>query len=334
MKNMKKTRLLLLLAAVLAVTAFTACNSESEEIVSPVSDNQLGEPIKAQFTISIPMDTKGMTRQSAGIVQNSENYADFRGINDIKLFPSAVKTDLDVPANDAFKSTSTIGTPIVLNQLLKPVAQTVNHYIPNGKLLQTSNTVLYGDVSLAEGLQTFLFYGKAIGKSEGENVLSYTPAERFKYGMLVVSGMENASDVSGFKFAPWPIVESVSNSNTLRNNIVTYLNSIATAATTETVTEGTPPKTVTKWSETTNQTLSSLYTSFIGMKAGSSNHLQAAIEDLYNALKDNAHPIAIAVCDAINNSTYVTLSDGTGDEAGIKKVTFTDKIACYPSAWV
>ena len=302
---MKKTRLLLLLAAVFAVTAFTACNSESEEIVSPVSDNQLGEPIKAQFTISIPMDTKGMTRQSAATVQDAQTVASFRGIDFINLFPS----------NDAeISATSTLGGAISLTQILKPNQIAVSNYIPSTKLVSNNNSVLYGDVMLTTGIQSFLFYGKAIDVTA--NGAISTAANKFKYGTLKAEVSTTATTPANFTFSPVQIVESSTAGSTKREKIITYLNSIANAK----------DNTGRYWYEETetggNAVLAALYNNFTSMEAGSSASIVDALGDLYRSVKDNAHTVAKAVRAAINNATYVTIDNSS--------LTLTSAISDYP----
>ena len=87
-----KKYVLLFAGLVTAFTGFTSCKSDDvlEEIDSDSNEQEtLGEAIKAQFTISIPMAQGNVTRQSDAIVQASEDITGFRGINEIKLYPSA-----------------------------------------------------------------------------------------------------------------------------------------------------------------------------------------------------------------------------------------------------
>ena len=141
-----KTRILLLMAtALFAVLGFTACSDSSDmESATPGSD-QLGEPIKAQFTISIPMGST--TRMSAATVQNDEDISSFRGIDFISLWPSS---DATIGAE------STLGNKISLTQILRPEELSVNNYIPSGKLVTNNKSVLYGDVMINVGTQSFL----------------------------------------------------------------------------------------------------------------------------------------------------------------------------------
>ena len=225
---------------------------------------------RAQFTISVPITTGATTRMLPSVVQSSITNVgnDFRGINDIRLFPSAV-------AMGSFNGTSPIGHYIYLRDLLKPTTATVTEEIPKGQLLNASKSVLYGNVQLQIGTQTFLFYGKAIGKSNDAQS-GYTSADYFKYGWLTKTMNEVASDVSGFKFSPTGIVDvaeatATTNASNIRTAICAYLKNIADAEVLVVKHGGQPPMRV----------FAALFSSFVNMKAGSSTNLAVAIKDLY-----------------------------------------------------
>ena len=314
MNKMKKNFLMFAALVVSVVISFTmtACSS-SDDVLDDTEEEYptLGESIKAQFTISIPTEAKGVTRQTSDIVNAYQSIDYFRGINFIKLYPSALLPE----SFNGGASDKIIGRNIALTHLIIPGNTTVNNYIPGQQLLSNSNSVLYGDVQLQIGTRTFLFYGMAIGKNKEANALltTYTPNDKFINGFLNQNHLEDEiTNVSDISFSPEPIT-TTSKSNTKRTAILTYLNSIAGA---------------TGWSATAattgeNAGFGKLYTDFIGMKAGSSTNLQIAIKDLYFALKDNKDPVAIAICDKIKNDTYVTIGDGT--------LVFKENIAGYPA---
>lgn len=321
-----KKYVLLFAGLVTAFTGFTACEISDDD--DQLDQNTLGEAIKAQFTISIPMDSRSTTRQGSDVVQNDANIASFRGINDIKLYPSAV-------LSTAFDGTSSlIGSNIALTRLMIPDAVGVNNYMPgknasNKALLTKSNSVVYGDVALQIGTRTFLFYGKAIGKDAVEApATQYSATDFFKYGSLDVSGLEaDPGTVGGFTFTPTTIYSTLANDvktagTTASNGLATYLTSIANASYTET-----GSTTATKWSatESINKGLYELYLSFKGMKAGSSANLQAALQDLYFGLAANHHPLALDIRNKINNSTYVSIDEDA------KTLTFKDAYKNYPA---
>lgn len=324
MKKIKKY-VLLFAGLVIAFTGFTACASSDDD--DQLDQNILGEAIKAQFTISIPMDSRSTTRQGSDVVQNGANIASFRGINDIKLYPSAV-----LPS--AFDGTSSlIGSNISLTRLLIPDAVPVTNYMPgktsdNNALLTKSNSVVYGDVALQTGTRTFLFYGKAIGVSAAEDPADdYTTTQFFKYGSLNAAGLvDNPGTVGGFAFTPTVIYSTLDETTTTAgttasSGLATYLTSIANAPTAE-------GSTTPKWKsidQATNKGLYELYQSFIGMKAGSSANLQAALQDLYFGLEANSHPVAVAIRNEIKNTTYVDIDDAA------KTLTFKDAYKNYPA---
>ena len=154
MNKMKSTTRLLLLMTLFVVSAiaFTACSSE-DDLTNAEQEQTLGDAIKAQFTISIPTEAKGMTRQSSTIVNSSQSISDFRGITFIKLYPSSLGTS-DFEA----ATTQTIGKNTSLTNLIIPGTPSttygVSNYIPNDKLMANNNSVLYGDVQLRIGTKS------------------------------------------------------------------------------------------------------------------------------------------------------------------------------------
>jgi hypothetical protein len=306
---MKKTRFLLFLATVaFAATGFTACTSE-DEIADPATsiDGEFGEPIKAQFTISIPMNSKSTTRMSATTVQDGQDVASFRGIDFINLFPSTAAT---------IGATSTLGNAITLSQILRPQQVAVSNYIPSGKLVSNNNSVLYGDVLLPTGIKSFLFYGKAIDVNANSEIT--TAANKFKYGTLKTNITTTAETPEGFTFSLVPIVESATAGSAKRTAILNYLNSIAQAK----------DESNRYWYQEVedggNLVLGGLYTNFITMKAGSSESIIDAIGPLYRSLKDNAHTVAKAVCKAILTSGV------TADTNGYLSINSTSDMYNYP----
>lgn len=270
-----------------------SCANYDELDVQP--QLELGDPVFAQFTISIPKSAGSGTRATDVVVQSAEN---FRGMDNIKLFAFA---ETDITA-----SSQTPGS-IGLIQMLKPTQQTVNNNIPQTSI-DNSKAVLFGDVLIPSGTNSFLFYAKAY-----DNVS--TVADKFNNGTLTPSGLDGTNTTpAAFSFSPEAIT-TATNSNDKRTAIITYLNSIKNA------TDGT-----TAWPATTNVILGNLYNQFTGMTAGSSKNLQAEVQRLYNLVKDDTNTLAQAIKTAISNSTYVSSTDIANDI-----VTFNDNIAGYPS---
>ena len=235
---------------------FASCANYDELDVQP--QLELGDPVFAQFTISIPKSAGSGTRATDVVVQSAET---FRGMDNIKLFAFA---ETDITA-----SSQTPGS-IGLIQMLKPTQQTVNNNIPSGQLLTSSKAVLFGDVQIPSGTNSFLFYAKAYDNNSSVN-------DKFNNGTLTPAGLDGVNlTPSAFSFSPEAIT-TASNSNDKRTAILTYLNSIKNA------TDGT-----TAWPATTNVILGNLYNQFTGMTAGSSKNLQAEVQRLYNLVKDDA----------------------------------------------
>lgn len=318
--NMMKKYLFMLAAFIAATATFTACSSEDN--LSGEQESELtGAPIKAQFTITIPMSTGSITRQSGAIVQDGADadVTKFRGIDQIKLYPSTV-------ASASLAGASTIGAGITLTQMLKPVSQTVANYIPKTTALWENNkSVLYNDVLLSTGTQTFLFYGKAIDGTA--NVAITTPDEKFKYGTLTAEVPDAPGTPSAISFAPVAIT-TATGSDTKRNALLAYINSIADAQYTEESTTYT-------WKTNTLVGLSTLYTQFTSMKAGSSKNLEAAVEDLYNSLKGSADKMSVAICTAIEAGVTAGNVTITNPTTAVDKYTvvFNENgaLAGYPS---
>jgi hypothetical protein len=327
--NMMKKYLFMLAAFIAATATFTACSSEED--VAEEQEQTLGNAIRAQFNISIPMSQSGTTRQSASVVQANQDIASFRGINDIKLYPSAALS------TEFGSSSKIIGRNIALSKLMLPAITSITpNTIPGtttGRdgLIDKSFSVLYGDVQLQIGARTFLFYGSAIaeGKLANHYLADYTDDEKIANGHLTISGLgDTPSDVSGFTFTPTAITTSAK-SDDKRTAICAYLKKIAE-------TKATIGENTVYWggAENTNAGLKKLFNDFTGqtnsdplVMAGSSLNLQAEIEDLYFALVDNTNELAVEICKNINDNNYVTITNTTTE----KKLTFKDNISGYPS---
>lgn len=314
--------------AAIAICSFSACaSSEEDEIAKSGSGMGTEETIKAQFSISIPMAGGSTTRMSDAVVQKSAtSVSAFRGIGDILLFPSTVEAT-------SFNGNSEIGATIHLAQLLKPNNVVVDRSIPKGTLLSGSKSVLFGDVVMKLGTKTFLFYGKAL-EEEG----SGGP----RVNGVLETNVGNATTASGFYFRPQKILTSAPTINSdgritndatsKRAKILAYLNSIANAKYTDgnNVTTWKPYHETDNPNGTKSNTLKSLYNEFITLKAGSSKHLEAAINDLFASVGPKQYPegwpdynVAQAIYNAINNATYVTTRNDS--------IFFNDGIKDYPN---
>ena len=336
-----KKYVLLFAGLVTAFTGFTACAS-SDEVNDDLPDQaEERGVVKTQFTISIPMEAKGATRQGADIVQD-KGLTDFRGINQICLFSSnavSYNKDEDEPDNidketPVFTTTAPALTGLItLSQMLKPTAQTANNIIPkNAGLWANSKSVLYNDVSINLGTKTFLFYGKAIDNIASETSLS-TSQDKFKFGTLNVTGMEASStSAAGFTFSPAPIL-SVASDKMNTNDDPGYAKRTALSEYLKTIAGSTAEGKT--WAEATSTSVKALYDKFITMTAGSSANIQAAIEDLYFTLKGSTDPMAVAICTNIEASSDVTIvnTPKTDSDPAVRTLTFSGDLAGYPAVY-
>ncbi len=337
--NMMRKYLLTLAAFVAAATSFTACSSEEDAAES--AELEQGA-VKAQFNISIPQAYKSArTRSTDYVVQEGTNgdltdLTQFRGIEDIYLFPFAKENDND---GDAVVSALTSKGRIRLSQILKPTVAEGNYVnqIPSQKLLKGNNAILFGDVDVTINTNHFLFYGHAIDET------STNGGNKFMNGSIIpydISDPNNPVEIANTSYAsitPSNLSfqlegiladETNANANAKETAILAFLNNILHASATvgsETV----------KWANTSSLDLRILYNNFKSMRAGSSASLQAAIEMLYfegllskksdTDLGDETTKLATAICKVIeDNTTDVTLDQPN------KKLTFNSTISGYP----
>lgn len=335
--NMMRKYLLTLAAFVAAATSFTACSSEEDAAES--AELEQGA-VKAQFNISIPQAYKSArTRSTDYVVQEGTNgdltdLTQFRGIEDIYLFPFAKENDND---GDAVVSALTSKGRIRLSQILKPTVAEGNYVnqIPSQKLLKGNNAILFGDVDVTINTNHFLFYGHAIDET------STNGGNKFMNGSIIpydISDPNNPVEIANTSYASITpsnlsfqlegILADETNANAKETAILAFLNNILHASATvgsETV----------KWANTSSLDLRILYNNFKSMRAGSSASLQAAIEMLYfegllskksdTDLGDETTKLATAICKVIeDNTTDVTLDPDN------KKLTFNSTISGYP----
>lgn len=325
---MKKNYVYALMSAValLGAVSLSACSSSDDVVdVNPTFD---GEAVKTQFTISFPQNV-AKTRQTAGTVQQTEVLADFRGIEEIVLYPFAATAVAN--ADPIANSSTKLGDAITLTNMIKPTSSSQANYIPAGAsgLTANNNSVLFNDVKIPIGTGSFLFYGKAIDNT------TYT--DKFYNGSLTLI---NTTAAAATPDAPNPAniafdLDQVYPSTTTTASAVgealaAYLTAIANA---EHWADCADPN---KSAETYyNAALGDLYTKFTSMKAGSSLTVQAAIQDLYATVKNNTDVVSSAIKTAILNSTYVD-NTSNPDELSFKSnlgnsyVAGTDKTVYFP----
>lgn len=311
---MKKNYFYAMMSAIALTSAigFTACSSD-DGAVADVNPTYDGESVKTQFSISFPENVVS-TRMSSSTVQETPTKASFRGMNGIVLIPYSSKTD----------RTSRLGANITLGNLVKPTTATVTNAIPSGQLLDVSNAVLFNDVIIPVGTSGFLFYGEAT--ATGEDGV----AKNFANGYLTPAGLTGES--SGISFTPTPITPTPN--YTKGNALAAYVSSIAAAA------AGSGENDAAWWKctdETTYGTqtwyssvLGDLYTKFTSMKAGASSYVQAAVQDLYSTVRNNADAVSTAIKNAILNTQIDSETTYASDAGNTGTLTFATAITGYP----
>ena len=275
--------------ALSGTVGFSACSS-SDDVVDNPDNNPETNTVKAQFAINLPSNVTGKTRQSGDIVQQAQNIASFRGMDNIVLYPFGA-TATTSGTSPIVASSTKLGDAITLKGLVKPDQTTSpsENTIPAGGtgLLNESNAVLYNDVSIPVGTGSFLFYGKAIDSG----------TDKFVNGSLTMTGDEP----SNITFTPTQIYPAGTSVSAVGAQLVTYMNHIVQA---EHWADCADP---TKSGESYyNVALGDLYTNFTSLKAGSSLDVQSVIQDLYMTIKDNTDVVSTAIKTAILHSTYVT----------------------------
>lgn len=331
---MKKNYVYALMSAValLGAVSLSACSSSDDVVdVNPTFD---GEAVKTQFTISLPFDNNASTRQTSDIVQEgaqngtTTDLSKFRGINNIVLIPFSNPS--------ASERTSRLGENVVLGEdnMLKPTptSQTgINgeNSIPSGKLLTSSNAVLYKDVTIPVGTSAFIFYGKA----------PETDGKEFEEGRLTAAGL--TGQTSGISFTPTPIL-TADPDIAKGTALATYVSSIAGVNYVDdkgTTDDTSDDETIYFWagcSNSANSTkpwynagLGEMYTAFTSMKAGASSYVQAAVLDLYKSVYKNTDDVSKAITAAITKNTYASpVLDGESKPTG--ELSFTEAISGYP----
>lgn len=278
--NMMKKYLFMLAAFIAATATFTACSSEED---LSVGQDETGV-VKTEFTISFPTKMASTTRQSVAVVQGQASPV-FRGISGIELRPFMVEKD-NVSSGTAL--------PNALSFTGIDIAQ--------GGLNATNNSHLYQDVEINIGTRSFMFYGVSS---------LATPSSAVTSSALngSVTRVISATDknLSGVSFSPTPIYSST-DAPTYGKVIAYYLTQIAIAKVSDTQTWANSPE------------LSTLYTEFIGIHAGSWTSVKKAIQALYTTVYSREEAIAEKIRDAILGTytvdavsyTLATDNKGTG----------------------
>lgn len=299
---MKTNRNLYLFAAALVAgtMGMTSCSNEE---MTPGNQNPTynGESVKTQFAINIPAAGKN-TRLAQDIVQGLDP-ATFRGMTNIRLVPFT---------DEIIEGTTTTS--------IKPIALGA---IGTSELQSNGSYKVYNDVDIPVGVNSFLFYGEAAEAATGS--------------------LTNGSIIPSYEVSGWPLDQTV---NQIQFNLESIIGekTVTTSQTTlakmltdiagVTGTSGSN----TAWSAVTEQNsaeIHALYASFITLKAGSANSIKAALQELYNSVKDNKVADFDGLKEAIATKITETYFEADGPKDGkytlIWKSPAADDIKTFPN---
>lgn len=309
---MKKNLLFLGMGAMaLATPLFLSSCSSSDDVPNDTPVPYTGETVKTSFTLSVGLP-KGNSANGAksnfgtrmGDTEVQKN-ANFRGIDNINLIPFAktsaiASTDVRLGSNITLPASSAGGQ---------------NNVYESGDAKGTDHATVYANVSVPVGTASFLFYGKAIDNTAATAITS--DADKHKFGTLKPDGL--AKEPADITFTPVQIY-TAAEADSKATALADYLTSIANTK----ITVG--GKDV-AWSATNNasNTIYPLYQQFIKIETGSSASIRAALQTIYESLKNNTDAMSKAVITSIKgsgNASATISDDGT--------VTLNESLQGFP----
>ena len=290
---MRKDFLFYGLLALCAPIALTSCSSDDAEN-GGTPPNGPSQAVKTSFTLSVGLPGSGAsnakaapgTRMGDAEVQSSDN---FRGIDNINLIPFAktsaiASSDVRLGSNITLPASSPSGK---------------NNVYENGAAKGPDHATVYANVSVPVGTASFLFYGKAIDNTAATAISS--DADKHKFGTLTADGL--SGEPSAIKFTPIQIY-TATNADAKATALAEYLTSIAN-------TSITVDGAAVAWSATdnANNTIYPLYQQFTNIETGSSASVRAALQTIYESLKNNTDAMSKAVIESIKKGGNATISD-------------------------
>ena len=311
---MKKNFLFLGMGAMaLATPLFLSSCSSSDDAPNDTPVPYTGETVKTSFTLSVGLpkgnSTSGAksnfgTRMGEDVTQ-AQTTLKFRGIDNISLIP--------------FANTSAISSSDkrLSNNITLPASTTNgnSNVYERSAAKGTDHATVYTNVSIPVGTATFLFYGKAIDNTAATPITS--DADMHKFGTLKADGL--TQEPTNITFTPVQIY-TATQADTKATALADYLTSIAN-------TKITVGGTDVAWSATNNanNTIYPLYQQFIKIETGSSASIRAALQTIYESLKNNTDDMSKAVITSIKgsgNASATISDDGT--------VTLNENLQGFP----
>lgn len=317
---MKKNLIYMGMGAMALVTPLLLSSCSSDDPSGQVAPTPTGETVKTSFTLSVGLPkgngsngAKGNfgTRMTDAVAQAQEK-TEFRGMDNMTLIPfttGAAVTTSDNPAGSNINLPNATANTLTQDQLTK-----------------TGNAHVYTDVSVPVGVQSFLFYGKAVDATAGTD--ASTAPEMFKYGSLTTAGLSNGTP-SGISFTPKQIY-SESAADSKATSMATYLTTIAGSSYTD------AQSTEHKWSAVTadasgqGSALATLYKNFTSLSAGSSVSVQDAVQELYTSLNSLLSGNQTDVNKGIINAIIANIKAGASVSTD-GTVTLNDTYTGFPA---
>lgn len=278
----------LLSAATLMVGTLVFTACSNDEFDGNTNPTYDGESVKTQFAINIPAGKKS-TRLGSDIVQADE--ATFRGMTNIRLVPFIDASITEI--------TQSLINPIALGS------------IGNQELQTNGNYKVYNDVDIPVGVQNFLFYGEA---SEGTGTGSLVNGEIIP--SYEVSGWPLGKTLADIQFDLKSIIGTGSVTES-QNALAQMLTDIASV---------TGTMSGTAWSASSGE-LKTYYDNFVSLKAGSANSIKAALQELYNSVKDEKVADVDGLKEKIAKEITETYFEATGPTDGKYTLNWKDGIA-------
>ena len=229
----------------------TSCIFDDED------DLDIGQPtMLAKFVISVGNEKGGypyITKQTTAVTQ-AQSTPVFRGMQDIAMIPFRLGSGVNAVTN----ANNRLGINITLPAAGSIPATPADNSIAS--LNVTSQSQVYQDVTIIQGTNAFLCYGKAIGDDNAAN------------GRLDCATLENFN-VADISFKPkaiyTPADPDTPTPPTEATALAQYITDIANT---------------TGWATSTNVKMRLLHESFVSQHAGSATNVLATLQKLYDAI--------------------------------------------------
>ena len=311
---MKKNFLFLGMGAMaLATPLFLSSCSSSDDAPNDTLVPYTGETVNTSFTLSVGLPKGNSTSGAKGNfgtrmgedVTQAQTTPVFRGIDNISLIPFA-------------KTSAISSSDKRLSENITLPASTTNgnsNVYERSAAKGTDHATVYTNVSIPVGTATVLFYGKAIDNTAATPITS--DADMHKFGTLKADGL--TQEPTNITFTPVQIY-TATQADTKATALADYLTSIAN-------TKIKVGETEVAWSTTNNasNTIYPLYQQFIKIETGSSASIRAALQTIYESLKNNTDDMSKAVITSIKgsgNASATISDDGT--------VTLNENLQGFP----